>query len=258
MAGGGGPPGGAPLGGGGPPGGQPPVGGGGGGGPPGGAPPAVPGTAQYRNLFVSLTYTAEQLGKAFSQLPELVNKNGFALWQKRIILLMRAARLEEHFSHSPLQGNYDGLVYADVIVLGITSRMSNDLAAHFMCFDLVPDLWDALAQRFQTKTSVLTAVQISDLFKCAGPIHKFQETLDLLLARHAELVANNETPPDNIFISAISSATPDLYKHVISTYEESIQLRNDLRPGLNARVDPFELIERLSKAVKDYMATHKH
>ena len=79
--GGGGPLGGGPPGGG-PPGSQPPIGGGGGGGPPGGAPPAALGAAQFRNLFVSPTYTAEQLGKAFSQLPELVNKNGFAMWQK--------------------------------------------------------------------------------------------------------------------------------------------------------------------------------
>ena len=78
---GGGPLGGGPPGGG-PPGGQPPVGGGGGGGPPGGLPPAVLGAAFQPNLYVSPTYTAEQLGKAFSQLPELVNKNGFALWQK--------------------------------------------------------------------------------------------------------------------------------------------------------------------------------
>ena len=124
---------------------------------------------------------------------------------------MQAAHLEEHFNHPLPQANFEGLVYANVIVLSITSQMSNNLATHFMRFDQVPDLWDALVQWFCTKTSVLTAVQIADLFKCAGPVHKFNETLDLLLARHAELVANSETPPDSIFISAISSVTPDPY-----------------------------------------------
>ena len=94
--GGGGPPGGPPLGGtggaggaggGGPPGGIPL---GGGGGLPGGNPPGgtALGATYQPNLYVSPTYTAEQLGKAFSQLPELTNAKGFTLWQKRIILLM--------------------------------------------------------------------------------------------------------------------------------------------------------------------------
>ena len=70
-AGGGGPPGGAPL--------------GGGGGPPGQNPPGGPAQGAFHqpNLYVSLTYTAEQLSKAFKdQIPELVDGHGFALWQK--------------------------------------------------------------------------------------------------------------------------------------------------------------------------------
>jgi hypothetical protein len=79
---------------------------------------------------------------------------------------------------------------------------------------------------------------------------------------YSVLIANKKCPADSTYIAAITKATPDHYRHVITTQEWLIDQQNTMSKLLDGKIKSTELtpallIAKLWEAFTNWKASHQ-
>ena len=71
------------------------------------------------------------------------------------------------------------------IMMSMLSKMSSVVAANYIQYTTVKDMWEALEARYNMQTSTQTAASIADLFHFRASLPKFVENLDKMVQIHS-------------------------------------------------------------------------
>ena len=180
--------------------------------------------------------------KAFEKVPELKDAESYGLFKRMTRLVLDTGKLDVHLRGTPDKAaDIDGWTMNQCIMMSMLSKMSNVVAANYIQYTTVQDMWNALEAQYNMQMSTQTAVSIADLFHFRASLPKFVDNLDKMVQIHSRLTVNGDTPTDKVMVSAINAMTPDQYKHVVATYEGKNSIWNEVNPaGPKREVKPFE------------------
>ncbi|KAL5518407.1 hypothetical protein ACEPAH_89 [Sanghuangporus vaninii] len=212
---------------------------------------------QHTPVFSITNLDLKDLVKAFDGVEKLqLNGSNFKMWIIRVETTMRALGLEDHLSTSPPDTDTNGKNTNNQLISVLQSKIPDSILSNMIGIDRTPAFIHHLKTRFDVRTTVTSAVEVSKLFNIRGHVAEFDKTLDKLQNIYGLLVQHNKTPTRDTYLSAIQNSTPPQYGYVFQQLQARIDFYNSTRAAGQASrsVTPDDLIAELRAAFANYQA----
>jgi hypothetical protein len=203
-----------------------------------------------------------ELMKLFDGCPRLEKAADWKMWHYRVTSTLDVAwpSWKESQELEDAAERQTQATAARVVFISVTKTIDNAIMANYTQIKEIHVLISALERRYDLQTQSVTANSTSQLFEIQGHVAEFDKTLDKLEEVYANLCAHNKKPSDDIYVAAITKATPQQYKWVISQEERLIEQQNTFAK-LSSKIEeetltPQRLMMKLRIAFSDYVSNH--
>ncbi|KAL5478325.1 hypothetical protein ACEPAI_2509 [Sanghuangporus weigelae] len=223
--------------------------------------PSSPSSSSSSSMATQVFHIAgldlRDLFKAFDGVEKLQhNGSNFKMWLIRVEATMLALGLEDHLVSSPPANDTDGQTTNNQLISVFQSKVPDSILSNMIGINRVILFINHLKTRFDVRTTVTSAVEVSKLFNIRGHVSEFDKTLDKLQNIYGLLTQHNKKPTDDTYLSAIQTSTPPQYGYVFQQLQARIDFYNSTLTANQPRrtVTPDGLIAKLRAAFANYQA----